>query len=302
MGDVTDVRLHPGPAAATQPGRLGSVALVVGGAVSVQFGAAVAATLFPRVGPIGVVTLRLVVSALLLLALCRPRLRGHSPAAWALVSCFGLALGSMNALFYQAIERIPLGPAVTIEVLGPLVLSVLASRRATSVLWAALALAGVVLLSGGGFERLDPVGVAFALGAATMWAAYILLGSRTSERFRRADGVAIAMGVAAVVSLPIGAASTGVALLEPTVLAIGAVVAVLSSALPYTLELFALRRLPAATFAVLMSLAPGIAATAGYLVLDQALTPAELLAIGLVVAASAGAVLTSRPRLPSAIR
>jgi inner membrane transporter RhtA len=248
-----------------------------------------------------VVTLRLVVSALLLLALCRPRVRGYSPAAWALVSCFGLALGSMNALFYQAIERIPLGPAVTIEVLGPLVLSVLASRRATSLLWAALALAGVVLLSGGGFERLDPVGVAFALGAATMWAAYILLGSRTSERFPRADGVAIAMGVAAVVSLPIGAASTGVALLEPAVLALGAVVAVLSSALPYTLELFALRRLPAATFAVLMSLAPGIAATAGYLVLDQALTPAELLAIGLVVAASAGAVLTSRPKLPSAI-
>lgn len=267
--------------------------LVLGGAVSVQSGAAVAALLFPRAGVAGVVTLRLVIAVVVLLVVCRPRLRGYTRSDWSAVAAFGVALAGMNALIYQAIERIPLGVAVTVEVLGPLVLSVIAGRRASSWLWAALALGGVVLLGRGGVGGLDPVGIGFALGAAAMWAAYILLSARTGSRFPKADGLALAMTVAAVLTLPWGVAASGTALLDPVTVGLGAAVAVLSSVLPYTLELLALRRMPTSTFAVLMSLGPAIAALAGYLVLDQALTPFQLLAIGLVIAASAGAVHTS---------
>ncbi|MDQ0843481.1 DMT family transporter [Streptomyces sp. V1I6] len=271
---------------------LGPVALVVAGGLSVQFGAAVAVMLMPRAGALGVVTLRLVLAALVLFAICRPRLRGHSRADWATVITFGAAMGGMNMLFYQAVDRIPLGAAVTLEVLGPLALSVIASRRLVNLLWAALALGGVVLLGGGGFERLDPVGAAFALAAGGMWAAYIIFSARTGRRFPQADGLALAMGFAALLSLPFGLLEAGSRLFVPSTLGLGLAVALMSSVLPYTLELLALRRLPAATFAVLMSLEPAIAAAAGFLVLSQALSPAEGLAIVLVVVASMGAVRT----------
>ncbi|GAA2944007.1 EamA family transporter [Streptomyces enissocaesilis] len=271
---------------------LGPVALVVAGGLSVQFGAAVAVLLMPRAGALGVVTLRLVLAALVLLAVCRPRLRGHSRADWATVLAFGAAMGGMNMLFYQAVDRIPLGAAVTLEVLGPLALSVFASRRLVNLLWAGLALGGVVLLGGGGFDRLDPAGAAFALAAGGMWAAYIVFSARTGRRFPQADGLALAMGVGALLSLPFGLMEAGTRLFVPSTLGLGLAVALMSSVLPYTLELLALRRLPAATFAVLMSLEPAIAATAGFLVLRQALSPAEGLAIVLVVAASMGAVRT----------
>lgn len=176
---------------------------------------------------------------------------------------FGVAMAAMNGLFYQSVARIPLGPAVTLEVLGPLTLSVLASRRAVNLVWAALALAGVFLLGGGGFSGLDPLGVAFALAAGAMWAAYIVFSARTGRRFPQADGLALAMAVAAVLFLPLGVLESGTKLLDPTTFALGAAVAVLSSVLPYTLELLALRRLPASTFAILMSLEPALAATAG---------------------------------------
>ncbi len=272
-------------------GSLGPVGLVLAGAVSVQFGGALAVTLMPRAGALGVVTLRLLVAAVVLMVLCRPKLRGHSRADWGTVIAFGVAMAAMNGLFYQSVARIPLGPAVTLEVLGPLALSVLASRRAVNLVWAALALAGVFLL-GGGFGSLDPLGVAFALGAGAMWAAYIVFSARTGRRFPQADGLALAMGVAAVLSLPLGVAESGTKLLDPTILALGAGVAVLSSVLPYTLELLALRRLPASTFAILMSLEPALAAAAGFLVLDQALSTTEAAAIALVIAASMGAVRT----------
>lgn len=271
---------------------LGPVALVVAGALSVQFGAAIAVMLMPRAGALGVVTLRLVLAALVLLAFCRPRLRGHSRADWGTVVAFGTAMAAMNVLFYQAVDRIPLGAAVTLEVLGPLALSVIASRRLVNLLWAGLALAGVVLLSGGGFDRLDPVGAAFALAAGAMWAAYIVFSARTGRRFPQADGLALAMGVGALLSLPLGIWEAGSTLLVPSTIGLGLAVALMSSVLPYTLELLALRRLPAPTFAVLMSLEPAIAATAGFLVLHQALSPAEGLAIVLVIAASMGAVRT----------
>ncbi|MEU2059648.1 EamA family transporter [Streptomyces sp. NPDC013455] len=283
------------PSSPRTPGRLGSlgpVGLVLAGGVSVQFGGALAVTLMPRAGAAGVVTLRLLAAAVVLLLVCRPRLRGHSRTDWGTVAVFGIAMGAMNGLFYEAVARIPLGPAVTLEVLGPLALSVLASRRAINVLWAGLALAGVFLLGGGGFSDLDPTGVAFALGAGAMWAAYIVFSARTGRRFPQADGLALAMAVAALLFLPIGIAEAGARLLDPTTIALGSAVALLSSVLPYTLELLALRRLPASTFAILMSLEPAIAATAGFLILDQSLSAAEAAAISLVIAASIGAVRT----------
>lgn len=281
------------PLSLTAPGRrgsLGPVGLVLAGGVSVQFGGALAVTLIPRTGALGVVTLRLLVAALVMLLVCRPSLRGHSRADWGTVIAFGITMGAMNGLFYQAVARIPLGPAVTLEVLGPLTLSVLASRRAVNALWAALALGGVFLLSGGGFGGLDPAGVAFALAAGAMWAGYIVFSARTGRRFPQADGLALAMGVAALVFLPLGVAESGTRLLDPVTLALGAGVAILSSVLPYTLELLALRRLPASTFAILMSLEPAIAATAGFLVLHQSLSAIQAAAIALVIAASMGAV------------
>ncbi|MGW7204914.1 EamA family transporter [Streptomyces sp. NPDC054837] len=271
---------------------LGSIGLVLSAGISVQFGGALAASLMPRAGASGVVTLRLVAAALVLLVVCRPRLRGYTRADWGTVVVFGITMAGMNGLFYQSIDRIPLGPAVALEVLGPLALSVVASRRAVNLVWAALALGGVFLLSGGGFGGLDPVGVLFALGAGAMWAAYIVFSARTGRRFPQADGLALAMVVAALVFLPLGVAESGAKLLDPTTIALGSAVAVLSSVLPYTLELVALRRLPASTFAIMMSLEPAIAATAGFLILNQALSMTEAAAIALVIAASMGAVRT----------
>ncbi|MGW1495494.1 EamA family transporter [Streptomyces sp. NBC_00191] len=284
--------LEAGAPAAGSRRALAPVALVVAGALSVQFGAAIAVLLMPRAGALGVVTLRLVLAALVLLVVCRPRLRGHSRADWRTVVAFGAVMAAMNVLFYQAADRIPLGAAVTFEVLGPLVLSVIVSRRLVNLVWAGLALGGVLLLSGGGFDRLDPVGAAFALSAGAMWAAYIVFSARTGRRFPQADGLALAMAVGAVLSLPLGLAESGSKLIVPSTLGLGLAVALMSSVLPYTLELLALRRLPAPTFAVLMSLEPAIAATAGFLVLHQALSAVDALAIALVIAASMGAVRT----------
>ncbi|MFF6867400.1 EamA family transporter [Streptomyces sp. NPDC012450] len=276
--------------------RLGPVALVVTSGLSVQFGAAVAVLLMPRAGALGVVTLRLVLAAAVLLVVCRPRVRGYSRADWGTIVAFGTAMAGMNVLIYQSSSRIPLGAAVTLEVLGPLILSVVASRRWTNLLWAGLALVGVLLLGGGGFDRLDPLGAAFALGAGGMWAAYIVFGARTGRRFPQADGLALAMAFGALLSLPLGLAEAGDRLLVPSTLALGLAVALMSSVLPYTLELLALRRMPAPTFAILMSLEPAIAALAGFLVLSQALSAADALAIALVIGASIGAVRTTRAK------
>lgn len=280
-------------------GPLGATALVVTGLLCQEVGASIAVLLFPTAGPLGMVTLRLAFSAIVLLAIARPRLRGRTPGAWATVAGFGLILALMNGLFYLSLERIPLGAAVTIEVLGPLVLSVIASRRASAWLWAALAAVGVVLLGQGSFGHLDPVGVALAASAGASWAGYILLSARTGRSFRGLDGLALAMVIGTVAILPFGIAATGTTLARPDVLLLGAAVAVLSSTIPYALELTALRRLPAGTFAVLMSLAPAIAALAGLVLLGQTFTWVGAVAVALVVAASIGAV-RSAPRGASA--
>lgn len=269
---------------------LGATGLVVVGLVCQEVGAAFAVTLFPSVGAVGMVSLRLAFSAAILMLIFRPRLRGRTRADWMTVLVFGLSLAGMNVLFYEALARLPLGVTVTIEVLGPLILSVVVSRRASSWLWAVLAFAGVALLGRGGFDSLDPIGVLFAMGAGALWVAYILLSARTGQRFERLDGLALAMTAAALVVVPFGAVTAGAALIHPQILLLGLAVAILSSTIPYGLELLALRRLPAATFSILLSLAPVLAALAGFLILGQSLMLLDLLAIVLVVAASMGAI------------
>jgi inner membrane transporter RhtA len=272
---------------------------VICGLICQDVGASFAVLLFPTAGALGMASLRVAFSAVVLLAICRPKLRGYSRSDWATVAAFGLIIACMNILFYETLARLPLGIAVTIEMLGPLVLSVVVSRRASAWLWAALAFAGVALFGfgvGDGLGGLDPLGVVFGFGAALMWAGYILASARTGARFPKLDGLAIAMGIGAVATLPLGIVSSGTALFEPRILLLGLAIAVLSSALPYGLELFALRRLPASAFSILMSLSPAIAATVGVIVLGQALSLVDAVAIVLVIAASAGAVRTASVR------
>lgn len=279
-------------------GTVGAASLVLIGLICQDIGAASAVTLFPQVGPLGMVTLRLAFSAIILFAVFRPRLRGRSRADWITVIGFGLSLALMNSLFYEAIARVPLGATVTIEVIGPLILSVVVSRKASAWLWAVLAFAGVAILGQGNWETLDPIGVGFACVAGVMWVCYILLSARTGQRFERLDGLAIAMCIGALGTIPFGVVTAGPALFSPTVLLLGVVVAVLSSAIPYGLELVALRRLPAATFSILMSLSPAIAAMAGLIVLHQSLTLQDGVGIVLVIAASMGAVRAAGRREP----
>jgi inner membrane transporter RhtA len=275
--------------------RWSGVALVVAAVASLQFGAGFAVTLFDELGPAGAAFVRLAFAAAVLLAIWRPRLGGHPRADLRVALLFGLVLGLMNLSIYSAMDRIPLGVAVTIEFAGPLTVAVAGSRRPLDLLWVTLAAAGILLLAEpGGDSDLDAVGVMFALLAAAMWAAYIVLSARTGRLFPGGSGLAIAMAVGAVVALPFGVAQGGRALLEPGLLAAGAAVALVSSVIPYSLELEALRRLPARVFGVLMSLEPAMAALAGLVVLGQALAVREWLAVALVVAASAGAAALHR--------
>jgi len=265
------------------------LALVLGGVTSIQFGAALARTLFDDLGAAGTSTLRLGLAALVLLVVVRPRLRAHAGADLRLALLFGLVLGFMNFTFYEALDRIPLGIAVTAEFVGPLGVAVFGSRRRLDLLWALLAAIGIVLLAGPGGDA-ETLGVAFALVAGALWAAYILINKRAGARFAGAEGLAIAMVPAALVPLGPGIAQAGADLLQPDLLALGLIVAVLSSVVPYTLEVEALRRLPSSVFGVLMSLEPAVAAAAGLIVLGQDLSARQLVAMGLVIAASAGAM------------
>ena len=262
---------------------------------SVQFGSGLAATLFDDLGPGGTVLLRVLFAAVLLGLIWQPSVRGRERGALWLAVAFGLSLAGMNAFFYASLDRIPLGIAVTFEFVGPLGVAIAGSRKPVDLVWVGLAAAGIVLLSA--FENgsgLNGLGVAFALVAGAFWAAYIVLSERTGQVFAGGSGLAIAMVVAAAVLLPVGVADAGGSLLEPELLALGAAVALLSSAIPYSLELEALRRMPKRVFGVLMSLEPAIAALAGFVVLSQDLGVRELVAIALVVTASAGVSLETR--------
>ncbi|HYM49905.1 MAG TPA: EamA family transporter [Candidatus Limnocylindrales bacterium] len=266
----------------------------LGAIASVQVGATVARHLFAYVGPAASVLFRLGFGALILLALARPRRPHLRPRQWAAIIPFGLVIAAMNLSFYEAIARIPLGIAVTIEFLGPLGVAIAGSRRGRDFAWAGMAGAGVAMLSA---ERgtVTPVGVLFALGAAAGWASYILLSQRVGRLVPGPNGLAFALALGAIVLLPIGVASAGARLLDPRNLALGLVVAILSSAVPFSLEFAALRRLTIQLFGILMSLEPAMGAVAGFLFLGQRLTAVQLLAIGLVTVASAGATLSRRP-------
>ncbi len=269
------------------------VGLVLLAVSSVQVGGAVAKTLFDELGPGGTVFLRVVFAAAVLAAVWRPAIGGLGVRELALVALFGLSLAGMNGSFYLALDRLPLGVAVTFEFVGPLGVAVAGSRKALDVLWVVLAGAGILLLAGPVGGGLDGLGVLFALLAGAFWAAYILLSARVGQEFEGGGGLALALLVASALLVAPGVADAGGELLDPRLLLLGALVAMLSSAIPYSLELEALRRLPKRVFGVLMSLEPAVAAAAGFVVLGEVLDARELLAIGLVVAASAGATRTA---------
>jgi inner membrane transporter RhtA len=269
--------------------RAPSSALVLSAIASVQFGATIAIKLFDRIGPGGAVLLRLLSASIVLLAIWRPKVRGRSSRELLLVAAFGLVLAAMNLSFYEAIQRIPLGIGVTIEFAGPLAVAVAGSRRWVDLVWVGFAAAGIVALSRGGAHGLDAVGVVLALVAGCFWALYIILNARLGQAFEGGSGLALSMLVATVLTLPVGIGEGGGQLLQLHSLALGAAVGILSSAIPYSCELEALRRISTGVFGVLMSIEPAMAALAGLLVLGQGLSVREVIGIGLVVVASVGA-------------
>jgi inner membrane transporter RhtA len=272
--------------------RIPAVWLVISGIISVQFGAAIAKDLFQLIPPTAMVWLRLITSAVILLIMARPGLRGQVRRDWVIVLGFGVSLMTMNWAIYQSFARIPLGIAVTIEFLGPLTVAVISSRRLTDLVWVLLAGAGVALL---GFSRttLSLSGIAFALLAGLAWACYILLSAQTGRRWPGLTGLALASMVGAFALAPPAILEAGSRILSPTVLALGVAVGLLSSVIPYSFELMALRRIPARVFSILMSLEPAAAAVAAMIVLGEFLTLVQWLAMACVVVASIGATRTS---------
>ena len=272
--------------------RIPPVWLVVWGIISVQVGAAIAKDLFHLVPPTALVWLRLFTSAVILLIMARPRLPGHSRRDWLIVLGFGVSLMTMNWAIYQSFARIPLGIAVTIEFLGPLAVAVIGSRRLRDLIWVLLAATGVALL-GASRATLSLAGVGFALLAGLGWACYILLSAQTGRRWPGLTGLALASMVGAIALAPPAILDAGSRLLNPTVLALGVAVGLLSSVIPYSFELMALRRIPPRVFSILMSLEPAAAALAAMIVLGEILTLIQWLAMACVVIASIGATSTS---------
>ena len=277
-------------------------ALILLGIFSVQIGAGLAKNLFDRMPPSAMVLMRLLTSAVVLGFLARgvlrTVLRDHSRRSLAVAACFGLSLAVMNFSIYQSFSRIPLGMAVTIEFLGPLGVSLAASRRPRDLLWAVLAGGGVLMLARGDGEA-DLAGIAFALLAGSCWAAYILLSAATGRRFAGSSGLAVASIVGTALILPLGVAEGGSALLDPRLLALGVSVGMLSSVIPYSLELEALRRIPPRVFGILMSLEPAVAALVGVVVLGEILNVRQWVAIACVIVACVGATLGA-PKPPPA--
>jgi inner membrane transporter RhtA len=279
--------------------RVPAPVLVVAAAVSVQGGAAIAKSLFPALGPPGVVFLRLLFGSVALWAVARPRLRGRRRRDLVPVLLLGLTLAAMNDTFYEGIERVPLGIGVTVEFVGPLTLAVISSRRRLDLLWVALAAAGIALLSGGAGGHVDVLGIGLSALAGVFWATYIVLGTRVGKIWEGASGLAVSMAVAAVVAAPWGIVSGGGGFGHAGNLAQGLAVGVLCSALPWSLEIEAMRRLPTHVFGVLMSCEPAVAAVSGWVALGERLHAQEIVAIALVVCASAGAARDARdPEIP----
>ncbi|MEU9272038.1 DMT family transporter [Streptomyces sp. NPDC048251] len=297
--DSTGRGPSPRPSLTASAGRtFGTVpptALVLLGIVSVQVGSALAKNLFSAVGSFGTVSLRLFFAAAVLMLLWRPSLR-MKRRAWTVVLGYGVILGLMNLCFYLALARIPLGIAVTVEFLGPLTVALAGSRRWPDALWVALAAGGVVLLMEGRGD-LNLAGFLFALAAGTCWGLYILVGAALGRHTTEGNGLALGMAVAALVTVPFGVADSGTALVQPWVLVAGLGVALLSSVIPYSLDLEALRRIPPRVFGILMSLEPAMAALVGLIVLQESLRWSQWIAVLCVVAASAGAARGTRPEV-----
>jgi inner membrane transporter RhtA len=271
--------------------------MVLGSIVSVQSGAALATTLFDEVGPWGAVLMRAGFGALTLLAIAHRSLRAPRGRQLRDVVLFGAILAAVNLTFYEALDRLPLGIAVTLEFVGPLGVAVLGSRRRRDLLWVLLAAVGIVLLSDGG-GGIDALGAALALAAGAGWGLYIVQSARLGQSNPGLGGLALAMAMATVLVAPFGIAQGGADLVTPSNLAVGLAVGLLSAAIPYALELEALRRLPNAVFGVLMSLEPAVAALVGFIALSQGLALIEVVAIALVVAASAGALRSAATPAP----
>lgn len=272
--------------------------LVLGAIVSVQFGSAVAKTLFDDLGAAGVTLLRLLLSGLVLLALLRPAVRSWTRAQWRAALLLGGAMAGMNLVFYLSLRTVPLGVAVTVEFVGPLLLALVQTRRLVDLLWALLAGAGVLLLGLDTGSGIPLSGLALALLAGLFWAGYILASAKVGQVLPGLDGLAVALCVAAALVLPFGASGASAVLDAPLLLVGGLAVAVLSSLVPYGLELTALRRMPTRVFGILMSLEPAAAALAGLLVLSQALGLREVAALVLVSLASLGVSLAGRAPQP----
>lgn len=281
-------------------GRASAVGLVGLGLLCQEIGASFGVLMFGLTHPIVVVSFRLAFAAAILLIVTRPRLRDVTARQWRGIAMLGVVLAAMNAAFYLALERLALGVTVTIEVLGPLVLAVVIAKRKSAWLWAGLAFVGVAALGGGGWDRLDPIGVLFALIAAAAWAGYILAAARVGREAAGVSGLALAMTVGAALVVPIALITHAPSFLNPQIILLGLGVAVLSSVIPYTAELMALRKITASTFSVLMSLGPATASVVGFIVLGQHLTMLEVVGIVLVVAASMGAVLAAGRAAPPA--
>jgi inner membrane transporter RhtA len=262
--------------------------------ISVQCGAAIAKTLFPAIGAAGTASLRIGISAIILLLAYRPNLKQITPNQWKIVVPYGLTLGAMNLVFYLAIERIPIGLAVTLEFMGPLLLAIIGSKRLIDYCWVLLAGLGIVLIAPWSNDKVDLLGVFFALLAGALWAAYIILGGKISKIMHDGQAVATGMLFAAILILPFGFYENGLANLTPKFLGMGAALALLSSAIPFTLEMKALGQLPPRTFSILMSLEPAAAAICAFIFLQENLNFYEILAVVCVVIASAGSTLTSK--------
>ncbi|MDX3078096.1 DMT family transporter [Streptomyces sp. NPDC088354] len=290
--DPSSPRTAPTTLSGRAFGAIPPTALVLLGIVSVQLGSALAKNLFDAVGSFGTVALRLCFAAAVLIAVWRPSPRMNR-RTWTVVLGYGVTLGTMNLCFYLSLARIPLGIAVTVEFLGPLTVALAGSRRWLDALWVALAAGGVLLLTEGRGD-LDTVGLLFALAAGTCWGLYILVGAALGRHTTEGNGLALGMAVAALIAVPFGVADSGTALVQPWVLLAGLGVALLSSVIPYSLDLEALRRIPPRVFGILMSLEPAMAALVGLVVLQESLRWTQWIAVLCVVAASAGATRGTR--------
>lgn len=262
--------------------------------ISVQSGAAIAKTLFPAIGAAGTASIRIGVSAIILALVYRPNLKAITPNQWKIVAPYGLSLGAMNLIFYMAIERIPIGLAVTLEFIGPLLVAIIGSKRLIDYCWVLLAGAGIVLIAPWSNDNVDILGVIFALLAGAFWAAYIVLGGKVSQIMNGGQAVSTGMLFAAVLILPFGFYENGLTNLTPKLFGMGIALALLSSAIPFSLEMKALGQLPPRTFSILMSLEPAAASVCAFIFLQEHLTFYEILAVICVVIASAGSTLTAK--------